>query len=235
MRCKTPTVRFVFVLDRREENCVRLSEEEAAAARKGTAQATEVPVRTTAWPTVQAILRFLSSTALGISCAGCFGFLVDKPMTTDIQNPAPRNAAFVTSAKQDRWACQSAQDPPAPSTKDRFLVAWGAPREKVTTSKGETWIYEEQGRWCGLWIAFFVPIPVLLPVCETFDRVDFEGDLAVRSESRRPQGFGVVLNLLYIPHTPLFVGVSPGEATDLGPQVFTESSRSPGRGRHACF
>ena len=220
MRCKTPTVRFVFVLERRDENCVRLSEEEAAAARKGIARATEVSVRTTAWPTVQAILRFLSSTALGISCAGCFGFLVDKPMTTNIQNPVPREAQFITSGKRDRWACQPARDVPVPLTKDGFLAVWGAPKEKMTTPKGETWIYAEEGRWCGLWIAFFVPVPLLLPVCETFDRVDFEGELAVRSKSRRPQGFGVGLNLLNISASPFFAAAWPGEATELGPGFY---------------
>ena len=71
--------------------------------------------------------RVLSSAALAAPCAGCFGFLIDKPMTTDIQNPVPLKASFVTSDKRDRWACQPQQDPPAPLTKDHFLAAWAHP------------------------------------------------------------------------------------------------------------
>ena len=205
----------------------------STATRRGVVRGRDVSVRTTTRPNVQVILRFLSGTALAISCAGCFGFLVDKPMTADIRNPSPHKWAFMTSGKQDRWACHPVQDLPAPVAKARFLEEWGTPREKMTTPKGETWIYAEEGRWCGLWIAYFVPIPLLLPVCETFDRVDFEGDLAVRSESRRPQGFGVVLNLLPVPNAPLFIAVSPGEATDLGPEMITPSASTSRRPR--CY
>ena len=76
-----------------------------------------------------------------ICCAGCFGFLVDKPRTTDIQNPAPLKARqFPFSFGEDRWACQQSADPERQFKKDDFVSAWGEPTEKVTTAKGETWI-----------------------------------------------------------------------------------------------
>src|SRR5215467_6576868 len=124
------------------------------------------------------ILRVLPCVAAAVLCSGCFGFLVDKPFTTEIQHPMPNKAPNLPPGR-DRWAVESY--PTSPLTKDHFLAAWGVPREKLTTPKGETWIYAENARWCGLWVAFVVPIPLLLPVCETYDRVAFEGDAAVRS------------------------------------------------------
>jgi len=151
-------------------------------------------------------------------CAGCFGFLVDKPWTKDIQNPMPLKVdRFPISSERDRWACQPSPDPSAPVTKLAFLTAWGEPTDKVVTTKGETWIYAEKGRWCGLWIAFVVPVPLLLPVCETFDHVEFEGELAVRSESRRMDRFGMGLLFYYFIPFPLMV--VPAAATDNSPMV----------------
>jgi len=81
-----------------------------------------------------------------------------------------------------RWACESLDGPAKPLTKKEFLEAWGEPDEKISTETGETWIYQENGKWCGVWI---LPIPLMLPVCKTRDEVIFEGDVAVRSNSRR--------------------------------------------------
>src|SRR5262249_52783075 len=120
------------------------------------------------------------------------------------------------SLAEDRWACQQSQDPERRLKKDDFVSAWGEPKEKVTTAKGETWIYLDSWRWCGVWVSFIVPAPLLLPVCETYDRVEFEGEVAVRSQSRRVDGYGMGV-AFYYGLVPIPFHVAPAEATGGGP------------------
>lgn len=163
-------------------------------------------------------LRALLMVVAAASCAGCFGFLVDKPYTTDIRNPVPSKASgegplYLLSRKQ-RWACERSSER---YSKEQFLNAWGQPREKVPTPQGETWIYEDSRRWCGIWVSFIVPVPLLLPICETFDHVEFEGELAVRSKSRRADGYGIGLTFYMFAPIPLMV--TPARATEGNPMV----------------
>lgn len=146
------------------------------------------------------------------------GMMVDRPWNREIRNPVPLHAKKLFGGPNDldRWACQPGSDPSVSQTKDRFLAAWGEPKEKVPTAKGETWIYSESGRWCGVWILVILPLPVLLPVCETFDHVVFENDLAVTSASRRVDGLAIGLGIFPMP----WVGMAlPADATDAHPRV----------------
>ena len=120
-------------------------------------------------------------------CAGCLGYATDMPSTVEVENPLPRVAENSDSSSEvsDRWACQSETGAFEPLSKNYFLNVWGEPKDKLTTETGETWIYEESGRWCGLWLGYIVPIPLVLPVCKTFDKVNFEEGVAVSSHSRR--------------------------------------------------
>ena len=174
------------------------------------------------------IARVLLITALATGCTGCVGLMVDKPWTREIWNPVPLKAKKLLGGPDDldRWACQPGSGSSEPQTKDRFLASWGVPREKVPTGKGETLIYSESGRWCGLWMLVILPLPILLPVCETFDHVVFEDDLAVKSASRRMDGFAIGLGLAPLP----WVAMSrPARATDTRPRVavFPEKEKAP--------
>ena len=173
--------------------------------------------------THEVAMRLFGTLAVAIAvgpCAGCFGFLVDKPYTVDIRNPAPLEASNpVVRVGKNRWACQQTNYPPVLIHKADVLRAWGAPREKAPTPRGETWTYRENWRWCGIWIGLIVPVPVLLPVCETFDHVEFEGDLAVASKSRRPDFFGYVL-AFPVPWVPIpeFLAFRLAATNDGGPR-----------------
>jgi len=115
------------------------------------------------------------------------GYSLQMPETVDVEKPVPLTdqQKGAVSGDFNRWACESQSTSFTPLSKDHFLSAWGEPKEKIVTVTGETWIYRETGRWCGLWLAVIIPIPFVLPVCETFDYVYFEQDVALRIKSRR--------------------------------------------------
>jgi hypothetical protein len=166
------------------------------------------------------IIRPLMLVALATSCAGCAGFAINLPQTHEIKNPVPFREKQIFGDKDDfdRWACQPDFWSSTPLTKSDFLQAWGAPREKVIAPKGETWIYAESNRWCGLWLVVILPVPLVLPVCDTYDKVSFEGELAVSSVSHRIPWFG--MGAVFIP--PIAAGAAmsrPGRVTENSAQV----------------
>ena len=78
-------------------------------------------------------------------------------------------------------------DNPRPSSQKRFREDWGEPSEIITVSESEeTWVYKST-LWCGLF-------PLILPVCEGFDRVDFRDNTAIRLHTKH-----VVLGLFLFP------------------------------------
>ncbi|MDH4323348.1 MAG: hypothetical protein OEW90_04330 [Betaproteobacteria bacterium] len=175
------------------------------------------------------IIRSLLLAALASACAGCVGFAVDIPTTHEIPNPVPlmaKGGGFGTADKQARWACQSDAQASAPLTKNHFLNTWGAPMAKVATAKGETWIYEERNRWCGLWVFVIVPVPVVLPFCDTYDKVSFEGDFAVSSQSRRFRD--LVMGIGAHPYGIVPFMSRPGRVTENRPVVFLAPEREKG-------
>lgn len=102
---------------------------------------------------------------VAITQSGCIGLFVAGP--TDYKNEMP------TTRVHDIFLI----NPPAKkSTKEEFLKDWGNPDEITSTSENEeTWIYNRQ-LWCGVIPIFLLPVPLILPVCEGFDRIEFQGN-----------------------------------------------------------
>lgn len=143
------------------------------------------------------MIRYLIMTVLVISSAGCVGISIDHTVSESVHSPVPLTVPkilFSDHQERDRWACEAAYGTKEPLTKKEFISAWGEPREKQLTSKGEIWIYSETDRWCGLFVYVIVPIPLILPVCETYDKVYFENGVAVSSESHRFVGYAFYLS-----------------------------------------
>lgn len=87
---------------------------------------------------------------------------------------------------------------PKASTKAEFLKDWGNPDEIITASEnGETWIYNKT-LWCGLVPVLIVPVPLLLPVCNGFDRIEFQGQNAKRLHTRRIVIHGAVMSIFLV-------------------------------------
>ena len=79
--------------------------------------------------------------------------------------------------------------------KEEFLKDWGTPDEIISTSENkETWIYNRK-LWCGVIPIVVLPVPLVLPVCNGFDRIEFHGNEAKNLHTRHvvPKGFLVVL------------------------------------------
>jgi hypothetical protein len=62
-----------------------------------------------------------------------------------------------------------------PSKQD-FLSGRGHPDEIITVnSVEEVWVYK-RSIWCGFVVAYIIPVPLVLPVCDGVDRITFEGE-----------------------------------------------------------
>lgn len=172
------------------------------------------------------IIRSLLVAELAGACAGCVGFALDVPTTHEVRNPVPlmvKEGTFSSDNQLARWACQSDAEASAPLTRNDFLAIWGTPTAQVATAKGETWIYEERNRWCGLWVFVIIPVPFALPICDTYDKVAFEGDAAVSSRSRRFRD--LVMGVGAHPYGFFPFMSRPGRVTENRPQVLLAPER----------
>ncbi len=71
------------------------------------------------------------------------------------------------------------------STKVDFLKEWGKPDSVITNSKEEeTWIYHKKVIWCGVLPCLLICAPLVLPVCEGYDQIDFREESALRHNKR---------------------------------------------------
>ena len=80
------------------------------------------------------------------------------------------------------------------ATKEAFLKDWGKPDEIISSSESvETWIYNRK-LWCGVLPVLILPVPLILPVCDGFDRIEFKDNVATRLHTRRiVVGGGILL------------------------------------------
>jgi hypothetical protein len=134
---------------------------------------------------MQQMLKLILNTfcifLLASTMSGC-GLVVFYPDECIDETPT-------TSAHDLTWS----REKPAVLTKTEFLKDWGRPdRIDVTSENMETWTYNRH-LWCGIMPVFLLPVPLLLPVCDGFDRIEFQGDTAERMHIRRILSSGVVL------------------------------------------
>ena len=123
----------------------------------------------------KAILAIVFASFLTLTLSGCVGLLIAYP--DECKNETP-----TTSAHDLFW---SKLKTPKCSTKEEFLKEWGKPAKIIVTSeKEETWIYERH-LWCGVVPIYCLPVPLLLPLCDGFDWIEFQGNEAKRLHTRR--------------------------------------------------
>ena len=113
---------------------------------------------------------------VGIMQSGCIGLIVNTP--AECKNAIPFTGVHDIFV----WT------KPAPkkvTTKAEFLKDWGNPDEIISTSENEeTWIYKRK-LWCGVIpILMILPVPLILPVCDGFDRIEFHGNEAKNLHTR---------------------------------------------------
>jgi len=129
---------------------------------------------------------------IAITQSGCIGLYVQAP--EECENETPYTGVhdfFYFKRIHDSFYYK--HFPPSSSTKDMFLDQWGKPDEIISTSENmETWIYNRR-LWCGIIPVFFLPVPLMLPVCDGFDRIEFKGNKAIRLHTRLSVRKGGVL------------------------------------------
>jgi len=129
------------------------------------------------------ILSIICASLLALTLSGCFG--IGTILPGECKTDPPR-----TTARTDIKTTSSSY-----TMKGDFLRDWGKPNKIITTSeKTEIWIYERH-LWCGVVPIFFVPIPLILPVCDGFERIEFDGDDAKSMHVKRNAEF-VYLTLM---------------------------------------
>jgi len=110
---------------------------------------------------------------VAIMQSGCAGLLVNA--TAECKNETPR-----IDIHDFNWSKLDQRVP----TKELFSNYWGKPDEIISTSENEeTWIYNRK-LWCGVIPVFLLPVPLILPVCDGFDRLEFQGNEAKNLHTR---------------------------------------------------
>jgi len=155
--------------------------------------------------------QYLLRRVVGIGCisvaaltvSGCAGLLVNAPQECESETPYPgvhdRNLFKVDRRKFSETASEVFDTfgllapEPRCATKDEFLKEWGKPDKIITTSgTEETWIYEKH-LWCGVCPVFLLPLPLVLPVCDGFDKIEFKDGAATRLHTRRNSITGLLI------------------------------------------
>lgn len=125
---------------------------------------------------------------VALTQSGCIGLIVNA--TAECKNETP----FIGVHDIFIWTPPISEEvSPKGSTKAEFLKDWGEPDEIISTSENEgTWIYNRK-LWCGVIPVFLLPVPLILPVCDGFDRIEFQGNEAKRLHTRHIAMAGFVI------------------------------------------
>lgn len=111
---------------------------------------------------------------VAITQSGCIGLIVNTPGECENETP-------FTGVHDIFWDRRST---PKRSSKAEFLKDWGKPDEIIATSENaEIWTYNRK-LWCGAIPIFILPVPLILPVCDGFDRIEFKENEAMRLHTR---------------------------------------------------
>jgi len=120
---------------------------------------------------------------VALALPGCVGLVVQTP--EECKNETPYTAVH------NIW--EGELRPPRSATKDEFLHKWGKPDEIISSPENmETWIYTRK-LWCGVIPVFFLPVPLMLPACDGFDRIEFKDNKAMRLHTRHSVAAGLVI------------------------------------------
>lgn len=113
----------------------------------------------------RSLLTLICASFVVSSLAGCFGMISYQPGECEKESPKLPNKA-------------------------EYLKERGAPGSiKSLPVEREIWVYEES-IWCGVIPCWGICVPLMLPVCDGFERVLFKGDRAESVHVRHSLGYG---------------------------------------------
>ncbi len=130
------------------------------------------------------ILHIVCAFFIALTMSGCIGYIQGYPAECEINAP--------TTTVHDLKAGQNPEIPVV-ATKADFLKSWGKPDVvNVTSENIETWTYKRH-EWCGSMPALLFLVPLVLPVCAVYERIEFEGDSSKLIHIRYIKDWGYVL------------------------------------------
>ena len=133
------------------------------------------------------MLKSLALCVLATLLAGCVGVVSLHRESVTQAPPFQQNSSYTDSAGKLRGANTS--------TREAVLREWGAPSDRQVDGATETWIYNRGKDWCGLVLGVVIPIPLVLPVCSTEDRIVLQGDSVVSITTLRTTESGKMCGL----------------------------------------
>lgn len=115
---------------------------------------------------------------VALTQAGCIGIFILNPEECKNETPFTNVHDIFWKRTAPKEKILGIEYPevlaPKPSSKAEFLKDWGEPDKIISNKENmETWIYNRK-LWCGVVPVLILPIPLILPVCDGFDRIDFK-------------------------------------------------------------
>ncbi len=122
---------------------------------------------------------------LAAMMTGCFGYVSIMPAVCNNETPST-----------DVRVVEEQGKPPSPRPqKADFLELWGEPNliEKKSANT-EVWTYK-RNLWCGGIPVFFIPVPLLLPVCDGYEKIEFRNNVATSLQTRKIVKRGAIVGM----------------------------------------
>ena len=121
--------------------------------------------------------RYLSlSFVLMINLSGCVGY-----------------AALIKSTNEPEYF-----------SPEKFINSEEIHAAKKNNPTNGTKIYNKKSRWCGLIIFAVIPIPLVLPVCNSFTEVDFENSEIIKETFHHVEISGFMCSPLFLLSSPRY-------------------------------
>ncbi len=143
---------------------------------------------------MRSALCLLASIAFMHLLAGCVGGVAVKRL--ECQSPYPLEDYVYTKDSFGPTKYFPDISPASnPRNKEDFRREFGEPDEiAAIDASREMWVYNRSA-FCGIVPMWVIPVPLGLPVCDEFDHITFDNDLAVSIHFRRMDAAGAVIML----------------------------------------
>lgn len=135
-------------------------------------------------------MKIVFTIVFSVTMSGCIGAAIVKPGECSYSDPTVGMFDDVPALK--RFVGISKKENATEKTKNDFLREWGRPDDIQSSDNNEIWIYK-RNNWCGVVLCFVVCAPLILPVCDGFDQLTFEGETATLLTIDYPHGYGIII------------------------------------------
>jgi hypothetical protein len=133
------------------------------------------------------MFKSLAPYLLATLLPGCVGVVALRGESITQAPPFQPNSPYTDSTGKLR----SANTP----TREAVLREWGEPSDRQVKDGTETWVYNRGKDWCGVVLGVIVPIPLVLPVCSTEDRIVMQGNSVLSITTARTTESGKMCGL----------------------------------------